>query len=158
MYYSLIGRDIEHETVPFTQDAGIGIVVWSPLASGFLTGKYTREKPPGEGSRLAGFDFLPTDRELGFKVIDVLREIAAAHNATIAQVALAWVVSKPFIASVLIGASSLAQLDDNLKAIDVNLSSDELKRLDELTAPAPLYPNWFNAKTGDAQVAQALAK
>jgi aryl-alcohol dehydrogenase-like predicted oxidoreductase len=156
MYYSLVGRDIEHDTVPFTQDAGIGIVVWSPLASGFLTGRYTRENPLGDGGRLAGFDFLPTNRELGYRVIDTLRGLAKARGASIPQIALAWVLNKPFIASTLIGASSLAQLDDNLKAADILLTDEEMARLDTLTAPAPIYPNWFNEKTGDPAVTAAL--
>src|SRR5690348_10456547 len=102
MYYSLVGRDLEHEIVPFAQDAGIGIMVWSPLAAGFLTGKYARENPKGDGGRLTGFDMLPYDREKGHAVVDRLRGIASAHGASPAQVALAWILSKPFITSVLV--------------------------------------------------------
>lgn len=157
MYYSLVGRDIEHEIVPFTQDAGIGIMVWSPLAAGFLTGKYTRENPKGDGGRLTGFDMLPYDREKGYAVVDRLRAIAAEHNASPAQVALSWILSKPFITSILVGANKMSQLEDNLKASDLTLSSEELADLDGLTAPAAIYPNWFTTRVQDVAVKTALA-
>ncbi len=124
MYYSLVGRDLEHEIVPFARDAGIGIMVWSPLAGGFLSGKYTREDPTGGGGRLTGFDFIPFDRERGYDLVEVLRQIAAdKQGVTPAQVALAWLLHQPQVASVLVGASSAAQLDDNLAAADVSLSA-----------------------------------
>src|SRR5690242_10982004 len=119
LYYSLVGRDVEHELAPFTQSAGIGIMVWSPLAGGFLTGKYTRDNPQGDGGRLTGFDFLPYDREHGHKVVDQLRVIANAHQASPAQVALAWLLAKPHVATLLIGANKMAQLEDNLAAADL---------------------------------------
>jgi aryl-alcohol dehydrogenase-like predicted oxidoreductase len=101
MSYSLVGRDIEYEIVPFLQEAGLGLLVWSPLAGGFLTGKYTRENPTGDNGRLASFDIMPIDREMGYKVVDLPREIAGVHQrATPAQVALAWLLSKPFVTSV----------------------------------------------------------
>jgi aryl-alcohol dehydrogenase-like predicted oxidoreductase len=156
LYYSLIGRDVEHELAPFAQDAGIGIMVWSPLAGGMLSGKYTRESPAGEGGRLTGFDFLPHDREHSYQVVDRLREIAANHRASPAQIALAWLLAQPHVASVLLGANKLAQLDDNLGSADVKLSAEELAALDKMTAPAPLYPNWFNQRTLDGPTAEAL--
>jgi aryl-alcohol dehydrogenase-like predicted oxidoreductase len=158
MYYSLVGRDLEYEIAPFTQDAGIGIMVWSPLASGFLTGKYTRENPTGNGGRLAGFDILPFDREHGYTVVDKLREIGAQHNASPAQVALAWLLSRPHVTSILIGASKMSQLHDNLGATSLELSTDEIATLDKLTEPRAIYPNWFNATIYDAQVHDALTK
>ena len=156
MYYSLVGRDLEHEVVPFCQDAGVGIVVWSPLASGFLSGRYTRQNPTGGKGRLTGFDILPIDKEKGYDLIDRMREIANGRRATVAQIALAWLLAKPYVSTILVGASKLAQLDDNLGAANVHLSLDEVSKLDELTAPAPLYPNWFQSFAIDAAVREAL--
>ena len=157
IYYSLIGRDLEHEMVPFAEDAGIGIMVWSPITGGFLTGKYTREDPTGGGGRLTGFDFIPFDREWGFKVVECLVEIAASLKAKPSQVALAWLLSRKQVASVLPGASKLGQLLDNIGAADLKLEPDVLKSLDERTAQAKPYPNWYNEKTGDGEVTAALS-
>jgi len=158
MYYSLVGRDLEHEVVPFCEDAGVGVMVWSPLAGGFLSGKYTRQDPTGGGGRLTGFDFLPFDRERGYDLVERLRAIAEGHEATPAQVALAWLLTRPAVASVLVGASRPEQLDDNLRAADLTLSADELSELDRLTAPTPVYPGWFNAKVFDTQARDALGQ
>ncbi len=158
MYYSLVGRDLEHEIVPFAQDAGVGITVWSPLAGGFLSGKYTRENPGGDGGRLTGFDFIPFDREHGYDVVDRLREIGKQHSASPAQVALAWLLSRPHVASVLVGASKIDQLDNNIGAAQLELSTDELIALDKLTEPPAPYPNWFNANIYDAPIRDALNK
>jgi aryl-alcohol dehydrogenase-like predicted oxidoreductase len=157
LYYSLVGREVEHELAPFTQSAGIGIMVWSPLAGGFLTGKYTRENPAGDGGRLTGFDFLPYDRNLGHEVVERLRQIGNAHAASPAQVAIAWLLAKTHVATVLIGANKMAQLEDNLGAADIQLTADEVTGLDKLTAPAPIYPNWFNERTVDAVATKALS-
>lgn len=157
MYYSLVGRDLEHEVVPFCIDAGVGVMVWSPLAGGFLSGKYTREQPKGaSGDRLGGFDFLPYDRERGFALVERLKTIASAHGATLAQVAIAWLLTRPAVASVLIGASSVRQLDDNIGAASLTLSADDLAQLDAATKPEPLYPNWFNERVVDAKAYEAL--
>jgi aryl-alcohol dehydrogenase-like predicted oxidoreductase len=159
MYYSLVGRDLENEVVPFCKDAGIGIVVWSPLASGFLSGRYTRKDPTGGGKgRLASADFLPTDKEKGYDLIDRMQKMAADHKATVAQLALAWLLSKDSVSTILMGASNVRQFDDNIRAVDLRVSSAELKELDELTKPAPVYPNWFQEKTQDTIVAEALKK
>jgi len=157
LYYSLVGRDVEHELVPFTQDAGIGIMVWSPLASGFLSGKYTRENPGGSGGRLSGFDILPFDREKGYQLVEKLRVMASSHKASVAQVALAWLLGKGHVCSVLIGASKLSQLEDNLGAVELKLSEKESQELDQFTAPTSIYPNWFNANIKDEQAEAALA-
>ena len=157
MYYSLVGRDLEHEVVPFCQDAGIGIVVWSPLASGFLSGRYTRQDPTGGKGRLTQFDILLIDKEKGYNLIDRMRQIASQHKATVAQIALAWLLSKPYVSTILLGASKLSQLEDNLGAANIQLSDPEVTELDALTAPAPLYPNWFQAFATDAVVRDALA-
>jgi len=149
MNYTLVGRDVEYDVVPFMQYAGIGMTVWSPLASGFLSGKYTRETLKDKDNRLSGFDILPFDKEFGFKVVDCLKEIAKAHNASVAQAALSWLFTKPVVSSIIIGASKMSQLEDNLKAIEVELTDAEIQKLDELTKPSPLYPNWFNQQLVD---------
>jgi aryl-alcohol dehydrogenase-like predicted oxidoreductase len=157
MYYSLVGRDLEHEVVPFCQDAGVGIVVWSPLASGFLSGRYTRQDPTGGKGRLAGFDILPIDKDKGYDLIDRMREVATGHHATVAQIALAWLLAKPYVSTILVGASKLSQLDDNLGAANIQLGVDEVAELDQLTAPVPIYPNWFQSFAVDATVREALS-
>ncbi len=157
MYYSLAGRDLEHEFVPFALESGLGILVWSPLAGGFLTGKYTRENPAPEGARRTRFQLPPVDVERGYDVVALLQEIAAAHGATPAQVALAWLLDRPGIASVIIGASTPEQLDANLAAATLALTADDLERLNSATAPAPLYPGWMQPLGHDQRITQALA-
>ena len=157
MYYSLVGRDIEYEIAPFCADAGIGIVVWSPLAGGFLSGRYTRQDPTGGGSgRLAYGDFLPLDRTRAWDVIERMGLVADHRRATVAQVALAWLLAKPFVSTILLGASKMSQLEDNLGAVEVELTPSEIAGLDVLTAPPLLYPNWFHTRTADQLSAQAL--
>jgi aryl-alcohol dehydrogenase-like predicted oxidoreductase len=157
MYYSLLGRDLEHEVVPLCTDVGIGVMVWSPLAGGFLSGKYTREKPKGEtGDRLGGFEFLPYDRERAYDLVDLLRSIGAKRSASPAQISLAWLLTRPAVASILVGASSAAQLDENLKATDVRLEAEDLTALDDATRPVPPYPHWFNPRVADSKVYEAL--
>ncbi len=158
MYYSLVGRDLEHELAPMALDAGIGVIVWSPLAGGFLTGKYTRQNPQGDGGRLTGFDILPFDREHGYNLLEKLKAIANAHDASLAQVSIAWLLTRPAVTSVLVGASKLSQLEDNLQAAELTLSEQELKLLDESTKPAAIYPNWFNATIFDQKAKAAIEK
>jgi aryl-alcohol dehydrogenase-like predicted oxidoreductase len=158
MFYSLVGRDIEHDVVPFCLDAGIGVMAWSPLAGGFLSGKYTRAQPKGtSGDRLGGFDFLPYDRERAHALVDLLKAFAAKRGgATPAQLAIAWVLSRSAVATVLVGASRADQLDDNLRATDIALDSDELAELDAMTKPEPPYPHWFNQRVADGKSHEAL--
>ena len=158
MYYSLVGRDIEYETVPFLRDSGTALVVWSPLAGGFLTGRYTREAPDGGKGRLSGFDFIPIDRERGYLLIDRMKGMAQSHGSSVAQLALSWLLTKPYVTSVLVGASKMDQLEDNLAAIDVVLTPEEVRQLDALTTPEPLYPAWHIDKTGDPAVTEALTR
>lgn len=157
MMYSLIGRDLEHEHVPFADHAGVGHIVWSPLGGGFLSGKYTREDPTGAGGRLTGFDLMPFDRDKGYAIVDALKRIAEARGAKPAQVALAWLLAKPTVASVLVGATGAAQLSDNLAAAAVTLSSEEVAELDRLSDPGAPYPVWFGRTVTDDQMRDALA-
>lgn len=156
MYYSLLGRDVEYDVVPFLTHAHLGMTVWSPLAGGFLSGKYTQENLRDSENRLSGVEFLPLDKELGFRVVDRMREIAAGHNASVAQVALAWLLSKPVVSSIIVGASKIHQLEDNLKAVEVQLSVEEQAELDLMTKPPALYPHWFNQNLLDAKHKEAL--
>jgi len=158
MHYALTGRDVEHDVVPFMQHAGLGMTVWSPLAGGFLSGKYTRENLKNPENRLSGFDLLPFDKEMGFKLVDRLREIGKAHNGSVAQVALAWLLSKPVVSSIIVGASKTHQLEDNLGAFNVGLTGAEIAELDSLTAPAPQYPGWFSERTVDPVHKKALSE
>lgn len=157
MYYSLLNRDIEHEIVPLAQYAGLGILVWSPLAGGYLTGKYHQAGTAGVGDRRQGLDFPPVDPALAGRVLAATTEIAAAHGSTPAAVALAWLLARPAVTSVILGASKISQLDDNLAAIDLVLTSDELVRLNALTAPADLYPHWMLTRFPDHVTARAVA-
>lgn len=141
-FYSLAGRDIEREVVPMAEDQKLGIMPWSPLAGGFLSGKYTRENEAAEGRR-ANFDFPPVNKEKTYDIIDVISEIAGRHNATTAQVALAWVRMQKGITSTIIGAKTEKQLQDNLKSVNITLSEEELNRIDEVSALVKEYPQWM---------------
>jgi aryl-alcohol dehydrogenase-like predicted oxidoreductase len=142
-YYSIAGRDLEREIVPLLKDQGTGLLVWSPLAGGLLSGKYSRENQKPEDSRRSSFDFPIVDKERTWRILDVLRPIAQAHNTGVATIALAWVLAKPFVTSVIIGAKRAEQLDQNLAAVDVQLTPDEIKQLDEVSALPPEYPGWM---------------
>lgn len=156
MHYSLLGRDIEHEALPMLRDAGVGLMVWSPLAGGFLSGKYTRENLKAEENRLSGFDVMPFDKEVGFGIVGKTREIGVQHGASPAQVALAWLLAQPSVATVLIGASRSTQMDDNLGADALTLTPDDLAALDEATRRPPMALDWLEL-TMDEQTRKALA-
>jgi aryl-alcohol dehydrogenase-like predicted oxidoreductase len=142
-YYSLVGRDLEYELLPMCREEGLGVLPWSPLSGGFLSGKYRRDNPNPEGARRTNSQFPPIDEERGFDAIDVLEQIAKEKQATVAQVALAWLLAQPGVTSVIIGASKESQLEDNLKAAGLRLTPEEVERLSATTAPRPLYPNWM---------------
>ncbi len=142
-YYSIAGRDLEREIVPLLEDQKMGLLVWSPLAGGLLSGKFSRENQKPEGSRRSDFDFPVVDKERTWKIIDAMRPIAEAHGASVATVALAYVLAKPFVTSVIIGAKRMEQLKDNLAAVDLKLSAEEMKKLDEVSALPPEYPGWM---------------
>jgi aryl-alcohol dehydrogenase-like predicted oxidoreductase len=156
MYYSLLGRDVERDVLPMMRHYGLGLTVWSPLAAGFLSGKYTRANLAAPENRYAGFDMLPFDKEQGFALVERMRGLAEARGASIAQIAIAWLLARPAVSSVLVGASKLAQLDDNLQAAEVELGPQELTQLDTATALAPVYPNWFIERMTDQASAGAL--
>ena len=147
-YYSIAGRDLERELVPFLKAERIGLLVWSPLAGGLLSGRFSREDQAPEGSRRSSFDFPVVDKERAWKVLDVLRPIAAAHGCTPARVALAWLLSREVVTAVIIGAKRLDQLEDNLSAIDLALDGEEVRRLDDASALPPEYPGWMLAAMG----------
>jgi aryl-alcohol dehydrogenase-like predicted oxidoreductase len=155
VYYSLLGRDIECEIVPQAKQAGIGIMAWGPLAGGFLTGRYSREQPDGDGRRKT-FDFPPVDLEAGYSVVEKLKEIAKAHDASPAQVALAWVLASDIIDTVIIGASKMTQLESNLKAAEIRLSPQEVAALSKLSMPTMPYPYWI--QWGEQGTLKALAE
>ena len=158
MYYSLVGRDVERDVIPMMQRYGLGLTVWSPLASGFLSGKYTRQTLSDPNNRLSGFDILPFDKEQGFKLVERMRPVAAAHGASVAQVALAWLLARQGVSSVIVGSTKLSQLEDNLKAVAVTLSSGEIAELDAATVLPPVYPNFFTDNIAmDRPVAEALS-
>jgi aryl-alcohol dehydrogenase-like predicted oxidoreductase len=144
MYYSLVGRGLEHEFQSFAQYHNIGILVWSPLAGGFLAGKYTRANPPPAGTRFgeAG-QFVPFDKELGYRVVDALKEVAGRHGVSPARAALAWVLSRPAVASVIIAARRKEHLEDNLQAVDLTLAEEDCKLLDKVSDPGTPYPKWM---------------
>jgi aryl-alcohol dehydrogenase-like predicted oxidoreductase len=137
MMYSLLGRGVEHEVLRMAAHYGLGFTAWSPLAGGFLSGKYTRETLSDPNNRLSGFDMIPFDKDHGFALVETMRGIAAAHGATPSQVAIAWLLAKSSVSSVLIGASKRSQLDDNLAAADLALTAEDLATLDAATRPAP---------------------
>ena len=141
-YYSLASRDIERELVPLAIDQNLAIMPWSPLAGGFLSGKYTRDGGAA-GARRDAFDFPPINKDKTYDIIDVLTEISQQHGVSVAQVALAWVRLQKGVTSTIIGAKNIDQLNDNLKSVDVVLSADELKRIDEISALPREYPGWM---------------
>ena len=144
MYYSLVGRGLEHEFQSFAQYANLGILVWSPLAGGFLAGKYTRTSPPAGGTRFAeAGQFVPFDREMGWRVIDALKEVSGRHGASCARVALAWALSRPAVSSVIIAARKPENLEDNIKAVDLVLSEADIQQLDKASDPGVPYPKWM---------------
>ena len=154
-YYALVGRELEQETIPLIRDQNLGLLVWSPLAGGFLTGKFTRTGSGASKGRRATFDFPPVDKERGFDIIDALQPVAEAHGASIAQVALAWLLAKDVVTSVIIGARRMDQLEDNLASVDVQLTADEMAALDEVSRLPIAYPYWMGALGDDRAPGQA---
>jgi len=142
-YYSIAGRDLERELVPFLEAEKIGLLVWSPLAGGLLSGKFSRQNQKPEGSRRSEFDFPLVDKERTWKILDAVAPIAKAHDCSPARISLAWLLTRPVVTSVIIGAKRVSQLQDNLAAVELKLTEDEIKRLDEVSALPPEYPGWM---------------
>jgi aryl-alcohol dehydrogenase-like predicted oxidoreductase len=142
-YYTLAGRDLEREVLPMCREESLGVMVWSPLAGGLLSGKFDRNSDGPEGARRTSFDFPPVDRERAFNVVDVMRPIAEAHDCSVARIAQAWLLQQPGITSVIIGAKTTEQLEDNLQAADLTLTSAELEILDSASALPVEYPAWM---------------
>jgi aryl-alcohol dehydrogenase-like predicted oxidoreductase len=151
-YYSIAGRDLERDIVPLLEAEKTGLLVWSPLAGGLLSGKFSRENQKPEGTRRSEFDFPIVDKERTWKILDAIKPIAEAHGCSAARISLAWLLSKPFVTSVIIGAKRPDQLQDNLAAVDLKLSEEELKQLDEVSALPPEYPGWMLPFQGAARL------
>ncbi|MGF6756669.1 aldo/keto reductase [Paraburkholderia sp. GAS334] len=148
-YYTLAGRDLERELVPMLQSEGLGLMVWSPLAGGLLSGKYGREQQGEAGSRRTTFDFPPVNRDRAFDCIDVMRGIAEGKGVSVAQIALAWLLHQRAVTTVIVGAKKVEQLDDNIAATQVELSADELAKLDEVSRLPSEYPGWMFERQGE---------
>jgi aryl-alcohol dehydrogenase-like predicted oxidoreductase len=147
-YYTVAGRDLEREVVPLLRDQELGLMVWSPLAGGLLSGKFDRSTDKAGGARRDSFDFPPVNRERAWDVVDVLREIAAERGVSVAQLALAWLLHQDAVTSVIIGARKMSQLEDNLASVEVRFTDEELARIDEVSALPPEYPGWMVARQG----------
>lgn len=148
-YYTVAGRDLEREIVPMLTSETVGLMVWSPLAGGFLSGKYSRDDEKSGDGRRANFDFPPVDKDRGFAIIDAMRPIAEAKGVSVAQIALAWLLHQPVVSSVIIGAKKPEQLADNIASTKVVLSEDELKTLAEVSAIPAEYPGWMLERQGE---------
>ena len=147
-YYTISGRDIEHEVVPVLKDQNMGLMVWSPLAGGFLSGKYTRKQEAEAGSRRINFDFPPVNKEKAFDIIDVLEVMAKEKKVSVAQLSLSWLLHQRVVTTVIIGAKKPEQLEDNLKSTEVQFTADELLKLDEVSKPVAQYPGWMMERMG----------
>ncbi len=153
-YYTVAGRDLERELIPMLKSEGLGLMVWSPLAGGLLSGKYDRQQQAEAGSRRVAFDFPPVDKALAWDCVDVLRPIAAAHGVSVAQIALAWLLHQPQVTSVIVGAKRTEQLVDNIGATHVTLTPDELKQIEEVSRLPAEYPGWMFERQGEGRRAQ----
>jgi aryl-alcohol dehydrogenase-like predicted oxidoreductase len=151
-YYSIAGRDLERELVPMLVEEQLGLLVWSPLAGGLLSGKFGPGTDGPKGARRATFDFPPVELERAWACVGAMREIAERRGVSVARVALAYVLQKPFVASVIIGAKSTAQLDDNLAATTLSLSDEECAKLDEVSALPSEYPGWMLERQGVGRI------
>lgn len=147
-YYTVAGRDLEREIVPMLKDQHLGLLVWSPLAGGFLSGKYKRNGEGSEDARRMNFDFPPVNKDKAFDIIDVLEPMAQEKQSSVAQLALAWLLHQPVVTSVIIGAKKPEQLEDNLKATQVTFTEAELQQLDAVSKIASEYPGWMLERQG----------
>jgi aryl-alcohol dehydrogenase-like predicted oxidoreductase len=156
-YYTIAGRDLEREIAPLLEAEKLGLLVWSPLAGGLLSGKYDRDGKGPQGSRRVSFDFPPVDKNRAFDCVDVMREIAKVHRVSVARIAIAWLLHQPFVTSVIVGARNVEQLDDNLAATEISLAAAELSELDRVSALPAEYPGWMIERQGAERVAMVRA-
>jgi aryl-alcohol dehydrogenase-like predicted oxidoreductase len=157
-YYSIAGRDLERELVPMLTEEQLGLMVWSPLAGGLLSGKFGPGSNNPEGSRRTTFDFPPVDKDRAWKCVEVMREVGEAHGVTVARVALAWLLQKPAVMSIIIGAKTLEQLDDNLAAAGLTLSPEEMSKLDAVSELPSEYPGWMFTRQGGSRRPKPFVK
>ena len=151
-YYTIAGRDLEREIVPLLQSEGVGLMVWSPLAGGLLSGKFGPGGNGPEGARRVTFDFPPVDRDRAWTCVAAMREVAEAHGVSVARVALAWLLAKPAVTSIIIGAKTDDQLADNIAATTLHLSAGEMQELDRVSALPPEYPGWMLERQGTLRI------
>src|SRR3954463_12133295 len=156
VYYSAVSRDIERELVPLANDQKLAILPWSPLAGGLLSGKFSRENEKPDGARRATFDFPPVEKERLWRVLDVLRPIAKARGASVAQTALAWLLAQAHVTSVILGAKNRDQLQDNIGAAKVSLSREDIRAIDEASALPSEYPQWILTRQSSDRLGQVL--
>lgn len=142
-YYTIAGRDLEREIIPLLQDQKLGLLVWSPLAGGLLSGKYSRKEEEKSGGRRDKFDFPPVDKEKAFDIIDVLKPMAEEKEASVAQLSIAWLLHQAAVTSVIIGSKNADQLSQNLDSTNIEFSREELEKLDEISKLNPEYPGWM---------------
>jgi len=149
-YYSIAGRDLERDVIPFAQDQNLGIMVWSPMAGGFLSGKFRRDGSGPGDARRSKFDFPPINKDLAYDLVEKMDEIAKAHNISVAQIAQKWVLDQPGITCIITGAKKDEQLEQNLAVVEIDLSKDEKAVLEEASQLSPEYPGWmFQLQAGD---------
>jgi aryl-alcohol dehydrogenase-like predicted oxidoreductase len=153
-YYTVAGRDLEREIVPLLLSEGVGLMVWSPLAGGLLSGKFTRDTKGAEGDRRTAFDFPPVNKDRAFTIIDAMRPMAESRGVSVAQIALAWLLAQRVVSSVIVGAKKPEQLTDNIAATKVTLTEAELKNLGEVSALEREYPQWMIETQGARRTAQ----
>jgi len=147
-YYSVAGRDLERDIVPVLEDQKVGLLVWSPLAGGLLSGKFGPGSNGPEDARRTAFDFPPVNKDRAWACVEAMREIGNSKSVSVARVALAWILSKAFVTSIIIGAKTPEQLEDNLQAANLKLSAEEIAKLDEVSALPPEYPGWMLTRQG----------
>lgn len=142
-HYSIASRDLEREIIPLLKDQNLGLMVWSPLSGGFISGKYRRNQVPESESRRKEFDFPPINKEKAYDIVEVMDEISKAHNASVAQIALAWLLHQKAVTTIIIGVKNEDQLKNNLGSTEISLTDEELAKLDEISKLSPEYPNWM---------------
>jgi aryl-alcohol dehydrogenase-like predicted oxidoreductase len=157
-YYSIAGRDLERDLIPMLTSEQLGLMVWSPLAGGLLSGKFGPGSNNPQDARRTNFDFPPVDRDRAWKCVEVMREVGEAHGASVARVALAWLLAKPAVMSIIIGAKTLEQLDDNLAAVDLALTPEDIARLDEVSELPSEYPGWMFSRQGASRTPRPFKK